>query len=458
MFKTLISFIILTHCFYAFSNRRLRIYEKNIHFTSQNGFTLSVIPWIKEYLYLSNSSNQRIESYLEKAVLEAGAKNFQGLNEKILERNSGSVFRYLHGKKLFSQGQYKKSLAEFEKMNATSVLYPFSLNFQAVIAYLNGDYLRSVEFYDSCNKASTDLLSNYQSGSNAYIQMKANRDVCIVGKARTYYAQTKYEKADSAYLDLDKGSIAWPPILIEEAWSSYYRKNYNRTLGKLVTYGAPQLRFFSNPEVYVLRAMSYLALCSYSDVSLTVEDFYKRFEPVAGILEKTISSYGRDKNYFFNMVDSFENYPNEELRFVLKGIRKLPSIKGYLRNIKMAELEKRAALKVNNSIIRKSLIANAIEFINSQQAVIGIAAKAKLEKYAYDLRKSFQAMSYMRLEVLGRKKESLYFDTKLTKKRGDVKYLKKTEKQYFWDFIYEFWSDELGDYVFTLPSECPDEN
>jgi hypothetical protein len=38
--------------------------------------------------------------------------------------------------------------------------------------------------------------------------------------------------------------------------------------------------------------------------------------------------------------------------------------------------------------------------------------------------------------------------------RGDVAYLRRTDKQYFWTFNGEFWADELGDYVFSLKSEC----
>ena len=64
-------------------------------------------------------------------------------------------------------------------------------------------------------------------------------------------------------------------------------------------------------------------------------------------------------------------------------------------------------------------------------------------------------MSYIKLEVLAQRKEQLYrSDVIPGTKRGDVKYIERNDKQYFWTFNGEFWADELGDYVFALRSEC----
>jgi len=71
------------------------------------------------------------------------------------------------------------------------------------------------------------------------------------------------------------------------------------------------------------------------------------------------------------------------------------------------------------------------------------------------LDKSFEGMTYIKLEVLGRKKQQVYTARYSgIRNRGDIKYLQRNEKQYFWTFNGEFWADELGDYVFSLKSEC----
>ena len=74
-------------------------------------------------------------------------------------------------------------------------------------------------------------------------------------------------------------------------------------------------------------------------------------------------------------------------------------------------------------------------------------------KYAL-LRKAFTQMSHIKLEVLKRNKAVLYLKQSDQRKRGDIRYLGRNEKQYFWGFNGEFWADELGDYVFALPRKC----
>ena len=44
--------------------------------------------------------------------------------------------------------------------------------------------------------------------------------------------------------------------------------------------------------------------------------------------------------------------------------------------------------------------------------------------------------------------------TKGDRDRGDISYLTRNEKQFFWSFNGEFWADELGEYSFSLDSKC----
>src|SRR5690606_24616319 len=115
------------------------------------------------------------------------------------------------------------------------------------------------------------------------------------GIARTHFSSGGYDKAESVYLDLPKESFVWPQILFEEAWTSYYLKNYNRTLGKLVSYKAPVFGYIFNPEVEVLKALTYLKMCLYDDARKTVDDFYNELHDPSKNLRSFI--LGKSKNY-----------------------------------------------------------------------------------------------------------------------------------------------------------------
>ena len=90
-----------------------------------------------------------------------------------------------------------------------------------------------------------------------------------------------------------------------------------------------------------------------------------------------------------------------------------------------------------------------------QRDLIGAYVKSQMDIYSQQINQAFIDMSYIKLEVLERKKTSLYDPGyNMNRGRGSIANLKRTDKQYFWTFNGEFWADELGDYVFSLKSEC----
>ncbi len=430
------------------SGQQIQQYENIISNYYQQGYRYAMIPWVKEYWFLNSGSSRQIEPILNDLVLELGSNHFTNLNEKILNKNSGQAIDYIKGRKYYRAGQYQKALRSFDRVKTLSPFFPMALYYMAVIYYLNRDYAKAQLHFERCyqdskNRRGSEILSR---------QYKLIRDLCQVGPARSLYAERKYERADFAYLDLNKKSIVWPSVLSEEAWSSYYQGNFNRTLGKLVTYNAPMLRYMINPEHEVLKAMSYMRMCLYNDVNKVVDDFYrnneKTYRHLSNLLQKK-----KNPEYYFNMLQAYSYEKDQTLRYFLKGIVKEPHITVYFDHLKNAQLEFTKA-RSESSRLQSALISNIENHIADQRKVIGQHVYNKLQRLNFDLKKSFESMSYIRLEILSKKKSTLYQGKEFGGKRGDIKYLKRNDKQYFWTFNGEFWADELGDYVFALPTEC----
>jgi hypothetical protein len=116
--------------------------------------------------------------------------------------------------------------------------------------------------------------------------------------------------------------------------------------------------------------------------------------------------------------------------------------------------EYRLAKSLTDSSFKNRVIQNLSQTLKFQRDIAGAYVRKRLLAKYTELYKSFQQMSYIKLEVLSQKKRQLYLDKNTSRNRGDIKYLKRNEKQYFWSFNGEFWADELGDYVFALRSEC----
>ena len=124
---------------------------------------------------------------------------------------------------------------------------------------------------------------------------------CQAGVARTLYQLEKFDAADRAYDQIQKVSLVWPDILFEQGWNAFARQEYNRTLGKLVSYKSPALSFMFNPEIDVLRAQSFLALCLYDDANNVINEFNTRYSGIGVQVKQFVEGHARDLPAFYDV-------------------------------------------------------------------------------------------------------------------------------------------------------------
>ncbi len=210
------------------------------------GYPFSAVPFMKEYLVQNRSSlDEALDEAFEKMIVKTGIRPFETLPDNILGASRSSIVRYILAKKHFRKGRWSEALVEVNRVDANHAVYPFAIHLRAAIYGIQGKASESESDYRDCVSFSN---SRYNAESNPVKlrQILINRDSCLAGLARASFAKGDYAKADLQYLDIAKSSFVWPEILVEEAWSSYYLKNYNRTLGKLVSYKAPVFDFIFN--------------------------------------------------------------------------------------------------------------------------------------------------------------------------------------------------------------------
>ena len=426
-----------------------------------SGFYYSSIPFVKEYLNLSKSKKTtklKLDYILEKIVSYVGVKQFEILPHNILKNSSTPTMRFIRAKKYFRKGKYSLALKMLQSsISSSHPIHPFALQLEGSIYSIQGKHKLSMQAFDQCLSSARKRIF---STDNDYgkKQLEINEEYCKIGKARTYFAAKLYEKADAEYGEFPKNSHIWPEILLEEAWTSFYLKTYNRTLGKLVTYKAPLLDHYFKPEVYVLRSLSYFEMCLYDDATREIETFYKKYLAPSKWLKKYLKANGtRYKTYY----EAAINYLNGNLRTspilltLLGDITKRTAygelMDSYLRGRKEIDLVK----ELPEVKLKRVLVENLRTSLRIQRDLIGAYVRKALLSYYQNIYKTFEDMSYIKLEMLSHRKAKLYqFENDLDRSRGDINYLSRKGHQYFWSFNQEFWVDELGDYVFALKSEC----
>ena len=434
-------------------------YRRTIIELVNSGYHFSAIPWMKDFLVKNNKTlDADLENAFDKMIYVTGVKPFESLPEDILARSRSGNIRYILAKRLLKRGKLKEALGQLNKVNGDHPAYPYVANMKGVIySSLNMGKEAESQFKD-CIRTSESEAGDADSRIQKN-QLLLNKDYCVAGIARVQFAAKAYSKAELTYLDIQKTSFVWPEILFEEAWNSYYVKNYNRTLGKLVSYKAPVFDFIFKPEVEVLKALTYMKMCLYEDAKKTADDFYADLFDQSKELRSFLNSRGKDYRYYYNLMADHETkkpLPLPILESLMNSISKDGAFIEMKGAFTSAIVEYNKLRKQRQSGFRSNLIRNLKVVMDEYRTVLGAYIRSGMvSKYA-ELYSAFQGMSYIKLEILAQKKERLY-QTDLApkgKKRGDVKYIERNDKQYFWTFNGEFWADELGDYVFALRSEC----
>lgn len=423
----------------------------------------SSIPFLKEYLATTNRVNDAaVDKVIDELIREIGVSQFEILPLDILEKSKAPAIRYILARKYFRQEKYDQALKYLDRsIEFWNPIKPFALLLEGSIYAVSKREEKSLSIFKDCIDNSNDHIKK-EKDKDRLRQLKINRDYCVVGISRAQFSKKKHEAAYSSYLDLDKSSYIWPEILFEEAWNSFYLKDYNRTLGKLVTYKAPVFTYIFNPEIEVLKALSFMELCLWEDSKKVVEQFYSKYEKDFETYKKYINSMGKDYKQFYLLAKESSDgtqRSNAILNTTLAGVARDPA---YLElynsfNAGRDEIAKMKLIRSEN--FRSALNENLKESLGTQRNLIGNYVRGQLQLNAAQIAQSFEDMSYIKLEVLSKRKTELYDNAPFiseggSRTRGNFSYLRKTDKQYFWTFNGEFWADELGDYVFSLKSEC----
>ena len=441
---------------FGVSNASLTGHRDLIIEISEDGYYFSLIPWVKEYLAKYNKVDSDLDRSIDHVMNAVGVKTFESLPESMLKKVNSPNVRYILAKRYLSASNYSAVEGILSKVEAKHPAYPFVTHLLGVNYSHKGDYKGAVAAFNDCVNASEKRISKIDDDSYRN-QMGQNKDYCLAGIARAYYGMGEYKQAELSYIDIPKESIIWPTILFEEAWNSFQLKNYNRTLGKLVTYKAPVMDFVFNPEVEVLKAISYLKMCLYDDARSIADDFYSIHNKKSEDLRKFILRHGKNYKYYYELMANFESGKEPTDAYVLRSLKSIQKDGAYLElraSLTNAIKEYKRIQNLPKSNLKNQMMRNIRTVLDEYKSTLGAYVRSSMvTKYAEFFR-AFQDMSYIKLEVLAQRKEQLYKNETQNRSRGDLKYIERNDKQYFWNFNGEFWADELGDYVFALRSEC----
>ena len=295
------------------------------------------------------------------------------------------------------------------------------------------------------------------------------RSRCTAGHARILYELGKYEEADRVYDRIPKASFVWTDTLFEHAWDAYAKEEYNRALGKLVSYKSPALQFVFNTEVDVLMTQSYMALCIYDDARKVIEDFTRHYGNVAQDVKRFVDANPNNMRPYYNLgreALADKLHTNSMLHRFMNRFVRSPYFQSLTLSEDLALSEKSAIERMDASRpeTRTGITKGFPGFLNQAldwrihtiQTMGGIFVKNSMIDYHQLLIADFEKMQFMKIDILGHQKEKLLApESAQSSERGRGNRIPvRRDDQMLWSFNGEFWNDEIGDYVFALESEC----
>lgn len=392
---------------------------------------------IKMYIDAGRVANVS-DADLIRIYSKVGSDFFSELSYRNLERQNKNFFEYIKIVKMFQSKQYRDVLKYSNNFKTYSILYPIILHMRAVSLTLIGKAKDAQAVFRKCSVLSEKFKDKFDSVLSE--KLRLNSQMCDLGLARTQYEVGNTQDSIKGYLEFSKSSPLWPQTLVEVAWGFYRESSYNYSLGKLVTYNAPVMKPFFMNDLFVLQALNHLGLCKYDYVEKIVERYQDLTERELSGLKKYISrNKGRYEALFQDLLNE-ESLSVLTRRIVLNFKRK----NIYRSRIKIFEL-------LNDEIKKYGQKREYSDIIRFYRSIIGGRFYKDLILNYKSLKQSVKGMSYIKLELLDRKKRSLLGKSK------NYNTLNKTlniEYDYLWDFRGEFWADELGDFVYRYDSRC----
>lgn len=374
-----------------------------------------------------------------------------------------SAYLFTLGKAAILKADENRAIEYLNQVKPQSRLFPYALQLRGSALAIQGRANEAIEDFQDCQKYAS-LVAN----DNNPHEANDLRNRCTAGEARTLYQAERFSQADEVFDRIPKASVVWPEILFEQAWNAYARREFNRALGKLVTYKSPGLDFIYNSEIEILRSQSFLSLCLYDDVQKSAEDFEARYSPVGLDVKRFVESNAGNLESFYRFgVDTLKVKPSQATPVQKMALQFLRG--PYFYGLTMQEKSLMKEKSAIGAFVRMSqsgpsglsgFLNEVIEWRKkSIHRLGGVFIKNSFIDYHTTLIEDFEKNSFIKLEMLSRYKEKLIRKTMSSsaeeddRARGNIK-PNRRDDQFFWTFNGEFWNDELGDYVFGLESQC----
>ncbi len=426
-------------------------YKKAVKHYRNKNYNLSLY-FLFSLIKKNNGVSKKENKLLTRLLGQTGTLPLYLYDPELLEQINNPYISLHLANHYFKKKDYKKSMAYASSVPDSNKFYPEARLIIGSTLQLKGDP-QFKTYLKQCIK-SAHKKSGGAFAKKFKLYYDLIRENCQINYARELYGKDKYARSNAIYTDIPKTAFSWPYLLLEKAWNYYQLKDYNRSLGLLMTYESPLLASYFLPEAEILKALNYYNLCLYNDTAILIEKFFKVYKKRSLNLRSYVKKH-KDAEFYFNFIDRKLNskLDNSYVKSLKNQLKKKLKVNLHYGSYKKTRKEYKR-LKAKGASKRD------LEFLEFTMKKMRERIGRHVQEYFYyfinQINFVASEMFNIRLEVISRKKDLLYNDKTLVAKRarGGLENVNRDTDEYFFTFQGAFWADELGDYSFGLKSNC----
>ncbi len=286
---------------------------------------------------------------------------------------------------------------------------------------------------------------------------------------RIYFETKELAKASLEYRQVLRTSRLFPDALREQAWILFSAAKPLYALGSLHSYYSPFFGETFDPEARLLQALSFFWICRYSDASHVVNNFYaEEFEDLK-ILRSYIAQHKKgqaQENY--PLIASFLSGSKLEDQGLNRRLMSALIRDESIRRIsdELADLSREKQILLEQGVLGSQVGTQPLtklyeEKIQTRRNDLGEIFDERLGKVLKASEDSLNQFALLKIELLMSQKEQIVGKElhEADKYTGGID--KSTDSIWAqtpqsWSGLrgQEYWWDEVGFYISSVPSEC----
>ena len=364
---------------------------------------------------------------------------------------------YLVGRVSYEKGQFDDAAAFLDTVEADSTYY-------AKAQYLKGVMLGRIgknPTEKAANNAAAAVAFEKVLALNAlkvpYVDLNDIHDLALLGAARVAYGQGEYAKSVEYYEAIPRFSRFWDQELFENGWARFQNEDPGGALGSLQALHAPQFEGSFQPESWVLSAEVYFFSCLFDQTKFALKSYEDIYLPMAQTVKPLVEE-DHDLEFYTSLLDekNADKLPKAVRNYLLANNR-LQGFQNFL-----AQLDKEKGLIEAQQGWRSSNMSQELaQAIDQQKQVLtqvtGQFVKGRLKGVVADISGFEGQVAIIRFETLKKEKEILEANVDMKGRLNADKLYRPQqpgENWDYWAFQGEFWIDEIGYYQYTLKNGC----